>query len=95
MAKLVAAGVNVCIGTDGAASNNCLDMMSEVKLAAVLGKGVSGDATAVPAATVCHRYRAMRRGSGAGCAQWHRRPQCVRAVDGLGSSAHTAPIAAS
>ncbi len=44
--------MNVCIGTDGAASNNCLDMVSEVKLAALLGKGVSNDATAVPAATV-------------------------------------------
>ncbi len=53
MAKLVKAGVNVAIGTDGAASNNTLDMLAEMKVAAVLAKGVSGDATAVPAAQVC------------------------------------------
>jgi len=50
VAKLVAAGVNVCIGTDSSASNNSLDMMYEMKLAAVLAKGVSGHTTAVPAA---------------------------------------------
>jgi len=49
VAKLMAAGVNLCIGTDSSASNNCLDMMSELKLAAVLAKGVSGITTAVPA----------------------------------------------
>lgn len=51
MAKLVEAGVNVAIGTDGAASNNTLDMFAELKLAACLAKGVASDATAVPAAT--------------------------------------------
>lgn len=50
MAKLVEAGVNVAIGTDGAASNNTLDMFAELKLAACLAKGVASDATAVPAA---------------------------------------------
>lgn len=50
VAKMIAAGVNVAIGTDSSASNNCLDMMTEMKLAAVLAKGVSGDTTAVPAA---------------------------------------------
>jgi 5-methylthioadenosine/S-adenosylhomocysteine deaminase len=50
--KLLAANVNVCIGTDSSASNNCLDMMAELKLAAILAKGFSGDTTSVPAATV-------------------------------------------
>ncbi len=41
--------VNVCVGTDGAASNNRLDMFSEMRLAALLCKGVSEDAAALPA----------------------------------------------
>lgn len=43
-------GVNIGIGTDGAASNNRLDMMAEIRLAALLAKGTSGDAAAIPAA---------------------------------------------
>ncbi len=46
---LVQAGVNVAIGTDGAASNNNLDMLEEAHIAALLAKGVSHEATAVPA----------------------------------------------
>lgn len=45
------AGVNVAIGTDGASSNNTLDMMAEMKLAAILAKAVSKNATVVPART--------------------------------------------
>ena len=48
---LVQAGVNVALGTDGAASNNSLDMLEEMHIAALLAKGASGEATAVPART--------------------------------------------
>jgi len=51
VAKLIQAGVNVAIGTDGAASNNTLDMLAEMRQAALLAKGVAGDPSAVPAAT--------------------------------------------
>jgi 5-methylthioadenosine/S-adenosylhomocysteine deaminase len=46
---LIAHGVNVGIGTDGAASNNRLDMFQEMRTTALLAKGVAGSAEAVPA----------------------------------------------
>lgn len=49
--KMIELGLNVGIGTDGAASNNDLDMFEEVRLAAFLAKSVSGDPTALPAQT--------------------------------------------
>jgi 5-methylthioadenosine/S-adenosylhomocysteine deaminase len=48
-ADLLAAGVNLVLGTDGAASNNRLDVLDEMRLAALLAKGASGDAAALPA----------------------------------------------
>jgi 5-methylthioadenosine/S-adenosylhomocysteine deaminase len=50
IAELLNSGVNVGLGTDGAASNNRLDLFEEMRLAALVGKVQSGDASAVNAA---------------------------------------------
>lgn len=49
VADLLSAGVNVSVGTDGAASNNNLDILSELRTAALLAKGVAGDPQALDA----------------------------------------------
>ena len=51
VAELLTRGVNVALGTDGAASSGSLDMLAEMRTAALLAKGVAGDSTALPAAT--------------------------------------------
>lgn len=48
---LEAAGVNTILGTDGAASNNRQDMFGEIRAAALLAKGVTGDPLTVSART--------------------------------------------
>ncbi len=50
--KLRHAKVNIALGTDGAASNNDLDMMGEMRSAALLGKMIAKNAAAVPAHSV-------------------------------------------
>lgn len=50
--KYMDAGLNVALGTDGAASNNNLDMFEEMHLAGVIHKGNRRDATVVNAASV-------------------------------------------
>ncbi len=55
--KLFVAGVNVSVATDGAASNNNLNMFEEMALAALINKGVEEDAVVVPA------YQALQMGT--------------------------------
>jgi len=49
---MVAGGVRVGLGTDGAASNNTLDLLRDMQLAALLHKGITGDPTVLPARTM-------------------------------------------
>jgi 5-methylthioadenosine/S-adenosylhomocysteine deaminase len=51
VSRMLELGIAVGIGTDGTASNNDLDMLEEMRLAALIAKGVSGDPLAIPAKT--------------------------------------------
>ena len=51
VARLLENGINVALGTDSAASNNNLDILGEIRTAALLSKGVAENASAVPAVT--------------------------------------------
>ena len=54
VARFVERGLNTGLGTDGAASNNRLDLFEEMRIAALLAKATSGRANSVPAATALH-----------------------------------------
>lgn len=49
--QFLEAGINVALGTDSAASNNQLDILSEMRCTALVGKAVANDASAIPAHT--------------------------------------------
>jgi 5-methylthioadenosine/S-adenosylhomocysteine deaminase len=64
VAAMLARGINIGIGTDGAASNNRLDLFQEMRTAALLAKAVGNDARAMPAhqalaAATLHGARAL------------------------------------
>jgi 5-methylthioadenosine/S-adenosylhomocysteine deaminase len=50
--QMLARGIKVAFGTDGAASNNTLDLLRDGQLAALLYKGITGDPTVLPARTL-------------------------------------------
>jgi 5-methylthioadenosine/S-adenosylhomocysteine deaminase len=54
ISKYREAGLNVALGTDGAASNNMLDMFSEMRTAALLAKATADDASAISASEALH-----------------------------------------
>jgi len=62
---LLSSGINVALGTDGAASNNDLNIQGEMKTAAMLAKAVAADAAAVPATKAL--YMATMGGARALC----------------------------
>ena len=49
VSKMLAKGLTVSIGTDSSCSNNNLDMFEELRMAALLQKGITGDPTVLPA----------------------------------------------
>ncbi|MBV8380339.1 MAG: TRZ/ATZ family hydrolase [Paucibacter sp.] len=79
---LEAAGVNTLLGTDGAASNNRLDMFGEVRAAALLAKGSTLDPTTVSARTALEMAtiraaKAMGRGKDLGSLEVGKLADCV------------------
>jgi 5-methylthioadenosine/S-adenosylhomocysteine deaminase len=54
VSALRAQGIEVALGTDGAASNNRLDVFAEMRLASLLAKVATGDAATLPAMEVLH-----------------------------------------
>jgi 5-methylthioadenosine/S-adenosylhomocysteine deaminase len=91
--RLIDAGVRTGLGTDGPASNDDQDMFTEIQLAALLPKGVSGDPTAVPARealalATCWGARAVHLDHLVGSLEPHKRADI--AVVELGKL-HSAP----
>jgi 5-methylthioadenosine/S-adenosylhomocysteine deaminase len=82
VSKMLEAGLNVGIGTDGAASNNDQDMFEEMRLAAFVAKTVSNDPTSVPAATALKMAtrlgaRALHLGSVTGSLETGKRADLI------------------
>ncbi len=94
LSSVLKAGVNVALGTDGAASNNDLDLLAEAQTAALLAKGISGDAEAVPAFQVLEMMTingAQRTGPGRTHRQ-HRGGQAGRFVCAESQRPETQPL---
>jgi 5-methylthioadenosine/S-adenosylhomocysteine deaminase len=92
--EMLAAGVTVGLGTDGAASNNRLDLLEEARLAALIHKGHSGDPTVVNAHQALHLAtlggaRALGLGDLIGSLEAGKRADCIL-VDL--SRAHNQPL---
>ena len=64
MKRFVDEGISVAIGTDGAASNNCLDMFREMFLTTALAKVRENDASCIPADEVLYMATAGARAMG-------------------------------
>jgi 5-methylthioadenosine/S-adenosylhomocysteine deaminase len=60
--KIKTAGVNVCLGTDGPASNNNLDLFEEMKFASLLQKVNEGNPTLAPAPKFLKQQQKMEPG---------------------------------
>ena len=75
--KMLARGVNVALGTDGCCSNNTHDLFEEVKLAALLAKGITGDPTVLPA------YEALKLATVNGARAQGRENEIGRIMEGL------------
>jgi len=72
--EMLKAGIKVGLGTDSVASNNNLDLFEEIRFAALLHKGVTGDPTAIPA------MQALRLGTIDGARSiWQTDIGCLRA----------------
>lgn len=77
LAEMKRHGMNVALGTDGCCSNNTHDLFEEVKLAALLQKGVSGDPTCVTA------YESLKMATVGGAKAQGRENEIGRIVEGF------------
>jgi 5-methylthioadenosine/S-adenosylhomocysteine deaminase len=75
LTQLQERGINVALGTDGAASNNDLDMFGELRTAAIVAKAVSGD----PGAADAHTALQMATINGARALGWGDRIGSIEA----------------
>ncbi len=75
--RMLDAGLCVALGTDGAASNNALSMLGEMKTAAILGKLADGRADALPAETC------LRMATEGGAYAQGREAECGRIAPGM------------
>ncbi len=75
--KMLEKGVPVALGTDGMASNNNHDLFEEIKLCAILQKGISGDPQALPA------WQALRCATQGGAYAQGREAECGALRPGL------------